>query len=102
MWTILDLSYRTTDGTVKEITGEYRLTEEINGKTYVSRKIERAILDEPNSEDFINLEELTVEVVLAWLFDKVDSDAAEVYVAQTLQTLIDQDNDELTNGLGGS
>jgi hypothetical protein len=50
----------------------YTISGELNNKTATSFK--EVVLDDPIANDFVNFDELTEELVLSWVHDKIGQD----------------------------
>ena len=84
-WNIVQLERKSTDGYVFTAHWFVNATETVEGKTYTAGAYGSIGLERPE-EDLIPFEELTEELVVSWILDKLD--------VETYETLLQSQLDE--------
>lgn len=98
MWKILDLKYKKDNGAVIQITSEYRLESYLDNKKIIERNIIKTELGEIDvNEDFIPFNDLTEEIVLAWVKSKIDYYSIELDVKSKIDNKISILNNNTTD-----
>ena len=98
MWKILDLKYKKDNGAVIQVISEYRLESYLDNKKIIERNIIKTELDEIDvNEDFIPFNNLTEEIVLAWVKSKIDYYSIELDVKSKIDNKISILNNNTTD-----
>jgi hypothetical protein len=98
MWKILDLKYKKDNGAVIQVISEYRLESYLDNKKIIERNIIKTELDEIDvNEDFIPFNDLTEEIVLAWVKSKIDYYSIELDVKSKIDNKISILNNNTTD-----